>query len=201
MSTHRSRSLECARTLAQLDRMGVWPTVFVDDNPSPNSAGNRRNGERVLTWARSLDADLLFLEDDIDVAPDFPAALAAAREVDAPVTFWLDQPHQHPEWDRVGFYPLASTLGWRGSQALLLPLSRVQRACGARAFGDGLPPPIDIFLKHTGALDGLLVALPNPVQHRSPASVVDPRRPVRVSPTFGLPRVGDWSTAWRARTT
>lgn len=175
------------------DRVGLTVRVFEDACEHANSAGNRRNGERVLSWALEHQADLLFVEDDIDLAPDFSAALVAARGLGAPVTFWLDLPQNQPAWDGVGFYRVTNMHGWRGSQALLLPLACIERAARAPSFGDGKPPPTDIFLKSCGALANLHAAMPNPVQHRSPPCVVDPTRPVRMSPTFGLPRVGDWS--------
>lgn len=200
MSSHASRASERARTIPQFRALGLHVNEFIDHNRNPTSSGNRANGEHVLAWASVNNADLLFVEDDIDLASDFPEALEAARELDEPVTFWLDDPKLHPAWVQRGLYRMPSTFGWRGSQALYLPLSSVRRAVLARSFRDGLPPPIDIFLKHTGALTNLHVALPNPVEHRSPASVVDPERPVRKSLSFGMPAFGDWRPSWPART-
>ena len=192
MSSHRARSSERARTLAQFDAFNLNVRVFEDTSDVPSSANNRANGEHILDWTVDERADLLFVEDDIDLAPDFPAALEAARALGEPVTFWLDDARIHPAWIERGLHLMPTTFGWRGSQALFIPFERTQKAVRHPQFGNGQPPPIDGFLKHAGALTGLRVALPNPVEHRSPASLVDAARPVRKSLTFGMSAFGDW---------
>jgi hypothetical protein len=211
MISCRQRQEERAITLAGFDRAGLRARVFESACDPPSAAANRANGERVLTWAAQDGVDLLFVEDDIDLAPDFVVALAAARDLDAPVTFWLESQRQHPTaWLNAtpGAPPTAefattdSMIGWYGTQCVLLPFARVQVALAHRDFGNGRSPPIDIFLRRSGALDGLRIAFPNPVEHRSPPTLVNQKRPRRVSRTFNLPRVGSWEeAAWRARMT
>lgn len=211
MITCRQRQAERALTLQQFDDFGLPVTVFEDACDPPSPAGNRRNGERVLAWAAKHKSDLLFVEDDIDLAGDFPRALWAARMMGGPVTFWIERARHHPSgWadatpasvPPVTFAPIPVMHGWYGTQCILLPLESVQVAMESREFGNGLSPPIDIFLRRAGALAGLRIALPNPVQHRSPVTLTNPSRPRRVSRTFHLPRVGSWEeAAWHARTT
>jgi hypothetical protein len=211
MITCAQRASERARTLRQFEDFGLPVRTFEDACDPPSPAGNRRNGERVLAWAAEKATDLLFVEDDIDLAADFPRALWAARMLGGPVTFWIERERHHPSgWldatdatvPPAAFAPIPVMHGWYGTQCVLLPLESVLVAVGSREFGNGRSPPIDIFLRRAGALEGLRIALPNPVEHRSPVTLSNPKRPRRVSRTYHLPRVGTWEeAAWRARMT
>jgi len=200
MITCPPRREERARTLAQFERHGLDVTVFLDPAPIPSPAANRSNAERAIHAAVNADSDLLLVEDDIDLASDFPLALIAARGR-GPVTFWLDKPHTHPPaWERViegggtqpvGFYPVRRFKGsWYGSQCLLLPLEVLRALQRAPHFGVPTGNPFDRWVREQ--LEGLMVALPNPVQHRSPPAVVDPNRKRRISPTYHMRRDGAW---------
>lgn len=211
MITCPQRAEERAKTLRQFGDFGLPVRVFEGACHPPSAAGNRKNGERVLAWAAETASDLLFVEDDIDLAADFPSALWAARMLGGPVTFWIERERHHPLewWDAtdatvppVAFVPIPVMHGWYGTQCVLLPLESVLVALEAREFGNGRSPPIDIFLRRAGALEGLRIAFPNPVDHRSPMTLTNQKRPRRVSRTYHLPRVGSWEeAAWRARTT
>lgn len=125
--------------------------------------------------------------------------LAQARTLGVPVTFCLFVRLSHPSpWlvegepqPKTGFYGCMRK-GWHGTQAILLPHERLERIAARASFGDGDRPPFDVWLKRTGLISDLVGAFPNPVQHRSPPSVRDPRRKPRHSLTYHLPRNGSW---------
>lgn len=188
-------------TLPQVEAAGLEPVVFMDEG-QPLPARNRANFERAVARAFDDGTDLLLFEDDVDLSLDFAAALEAARAFGEPVVFWLSKEHNHPaSWvgaikfgldaPPAGLYPVRRLNLWFGTQAILLPFAWVERVRADAAFGvpDGLP--FDRWLRDR--LTRLLVALPNPVQHRSPTTLVDPTRVARISPTFHLPRhADDW---------
>lgn len=73
---HAARAL----TLPQLRAAGLEPRAFLDDctpRPERPEIGNKWIGAEALRWAGG--EDVLIVEDDIDLAPDFPAALELAR--------------------------------------------------------------------------------------------------------------------------
>lgn len=171
------------------------------DPPSPTD--NRGKAETAVRMALDAGADLLFCEDDIDLATDFPAALRAARHADQAVTFYLEKPYTHPPvyermWMRnkpapVGFYPVRRFKGsWYGAQCILLPLEVLRTL----VFGVNPGNPVDHWLR--AHLTRMLVALPNPAQHRNAPTLVEERK-TRISPTFHLPREGRWE--WPSSTT
>lgn len=174
----------------------------------PSGTENRWNAERCVRLALERREDLLLLEDDIDVAPDFLEALEAARRLAVPVTFWLQKLHNHPT--RFHTYrgaPIACTFeavrrvtaSWYGTQAILLPLELLAVLAVDETFGDGVGSlPFDQWLRPR--LPRLHVALPNPVQHRNPPNVRGHDRKHRVSLTYDAPRVGSWEAAWQSWT-
>lgn len=172
------------------------------DRGAPAPWKNRANFERVVTAAVNADADLLAFEDDVDVASDFPAALHCARALAQPTVFWLCKPHNHPiRWAQTinlgdeaplaGLYPVRRMNLWFGTQAIYLPRDLIRALASDVTFGVPDGKPFDRWLRDR--LTRLWVAPPNPVQHRSPATLVDSTRVPRISPTSHLPRhVTDW---------
>lgn len=200
MLTHESRASERHKTTQRFQRLGIPITPFIGTG-APSHIANGHNGMRIITAALEARADLLILEDDIDPSPDFPQALAAARELGEAVTFWLCKPYAHPPaWQKAidgttpppptGFYRVLRLPQWFGTQAILLPHAVVQRAAASPLFG----APNDSFdhWLRDHVLRELFAALPNPVQHRTPTSLVDPRRVPRISPTTHMERRGAW---------
>jgi hypothetical protein len=200
------REAERETTLAQFHAIDLSVRVSVQECSPPASWKNRRNAERVFGMARDAGADLLFIEDDIDLASDFPAALAAARGAREVITFFLYRRENHPPtWlegmtPPVGFYPVPTLHAWAGTQCMLVPHGTVERVLAHPDAGNGQPPPMDVFLKKHGFLAGMRAALPNPVEHRNPVTLVDARRWEKAnarglstrSLTFSLPRDGSW---------
>jgi len=191
--------------------VGLSPTIYIDEALVPSPSANRANAERPIRDALDAGMDLLLCEDDIDLATDFVPALEAARETGWPVTFWLEKQWTHPEhyWPLIapkGGVPTVGPVGihkvrrfkesWYGSQCVLLPFPVLERLAQASTFGVATGDPIDRWLK--AHLPSMLVALPNPVQHRSPPTVVPDTRHARISPTFHLAREGRWMDAWQS---
>lgn len=95
LSCH-SRSGARAVTVPQLVTAGVEPVVFVDGCvPNPRwgmDVGNKRIGAKALTWALGAsEGPVLVVEDDIDLAPDFPQALDVAVQSDVTTFFYLNE--------------------------------------------------------------------------------------------------------------
>lgn len=193
------RRSDLARTLPQLQSAGLHPVVFADGCAPPSREDNRGKAEKAARMAIDQHADLLFCEDDIDLANDFPQALHEARHADQAVTFYLEKPHTHPAeferiWERAkpkpirpGFHPVRRFKGsWYGAQCVYLPHSVLSNL----SFGVNPANPVDHWLRAN--LTRMLVALPNPVQHRNAPTLVNPDRKPRVSPTFHLAREGRW---------
>lgn len=203
MLTHESRVSERAVTVPQFEALGLTVTPFIGvGQPSP--IANGLNGMSILTAAHDQDSDVLIVEDDVDLSPDFPEALTAARRHGRPVTFWLCKPHNHSAaWRKAingdappptsGFYPVERLPSWFGSQALYLPAEVVRAAVDAPMFGSP-NTSLDYWLRDN-VLRILWAALPNPVQHRNAATLVDPNRVPRISPTFHMERRNPWPSS------
>lgn len=211
MITCRERAEERARTLEQFEELEFAVHVFEDTHPVASPDRNRWNVERVILAAIEQQTDLLLVEDDIDLAPDFPRALERARLTGEIVTFWLENPVTHPTpygkllrehnpAAPVGFYRVDRMKdSWYGTQAVLLPLWVLRALVDRPLFGVPNGQPFDRWLRDQ--VKRVLVALPNPVQHRSPPSVVNPNRRRRISPTYGMRRAGKWEEAtWPSST-
>ncbi len=199
------RESERALTLAQLAAVGISPRVLLPSlSESPCPATHGRMAWRLLRAALREHSDwpVLFVEDDVDFAPDLAEALGllifgqALTPIDVPVTLYLPGRRFYPsavrrrlssgEWGRSGaleVYPVVNLAHWYGSQALFLPASLASALIAE-------PPPPEGF---DGILRGYLLAnripllciVPNLAQHRSPPSVTSRRYQPHRSLAFG----------------
>lgn len=203
MITVEARADERQKTLEQFEQLGLDVVVLVDQGDRPSCDNNRRNAERAVKLALEAECDLLLVEDDIDLAPDFVPALAAARRTGEVTTFWLEKAVNHPPAyrrliDEGGLAPVGLHLVadmqtfWYGTQAIFIPFEVVRTLVDRPFFGVPNGLPFDRWLREQ--VWRILVALPNPVQHRNAPTLVEERR-VRISPTYHLPRVGRWEEA------
>lgn len=174
-----------AVTVPQIaEALGAAPTVILSPCDESQPAGGRGNAlasSQAIKHALTVGADLLFCEDDIDLAPDFPRFLELARRERRVTYFYLhDVGHymahrygvplthaiQRGDPIRAGLYELKTARNLSGSQCIYLPLEALQ-AAPVHVFAAG-NRPMDIWLSQWLHDDGItpLVALPHPVQHR-----------------------------------
>src|SRR5690606_41444976 len=89
-----------ALTIPQLEKAGVAVTVLLDDCAPPvqTPPGNGPIGLKAVRHAMAMGWEhVLIVEDDIDLAPDFPMFLTAALDVGAVTYFYLnDSPMRLP---------------------------------------------------------------------------------------------------------
>lgn len=173
-----------AVTLPQLEAAGLQPRVFLspcDDTQPAGGRGNALVSAKALRAALEARADLLFCEDDIDLAPDFPRFLSLAR-ASGTVTYLYLHDVGHYMADRyglalahaiqrgepidAGLYPLQKQVELSGAQCIYVPFETLtDLPIGVLEAG---AMPIDrwlsLYLQHLGVTP--LVALPHPVQHR-----------------------------------
>lgn len=201
------RSAARALTVPQLERAGVAVTVLLDDCTPPvqTPPGNGPIGLKAVRHAIAQGwSHVLIVEDDIDLAPDFPIFLTAAIESEAAVYLYLNDRESRMR-DILGHDLTRSILareaqprrlvrarryaGLFGAQAVLLPaaiLPTVERWQAAK--GDSFDGNILRALMHKQF--PTLVAVPHPVQHRHDrtARTVDGR--LKKSQSFNLARIG-----------
>lgn len=202
-----SRRRYLAATVEALEAAGLEPKVFRQsaDIAQPNQ---RQNALRALRWAAETNEALLFCEDDIELGEDFSAFLHLARAQQRIVTFFLAHEMFHPPEVAVRFtqhviHPDGARTGvpldpglyrvahfypeWSGTQCVYLPSEAVH---GFLAEEPSLAPgrPFDIALRDYARRHGpMLAALPNPVEHQTPTTLVDTSRRGQKSMTFGWP--------------
>lgn len=145
----------------------------------------------------------LVLEDDLIAAPVLPLWLKVAERQDRPISLCTMRWHMHtPEVTHAsrtkqpiptGLFPIGNRLKWWGSQAMYLPAPIVDLALARyERFGltDHPAGGFDTWLRTLFNTNGitLMVAIPNPVQHRDPPPTFGhtPKAP-RLSKTFGKP--------------
>lgn len=206
LSCHQ-RAAARAQTIPQLAAAGLEPVVFLDQcNPVKRwnyDVGNKRIGAKALTWALASDCShVLVVEDDIDLAPDFPQALELAAATDVVAYLYINEERSR----MVSIYgqPLARNLlakqptplsltrardyvGLFGTQAVLLPRDV------AVAVLEYIPKVRKAF---DAALWTLLsdrrlpvnVVTPNVVQHRHDRTARKPDASVKRSLSFDCPR-------------
>jgi hypothetical protein len=172
------------RTIQQLEAVGIEPIVFLSPCDETQPAGGRGNAivsAQALQAAIDHDSDLLFCEDDIDLAADFGRFLGLAIQAKRVTYLYLhDVAHYmgkrygaaltqailNREPIRAGLHPLGETRNLSGTQCVYLPREFLQ-GVQIRTLSEG-SRPIDVWLSHTLHADNTpaLVALPHPVQHR-----------------------------------
>lgn len=214
MLSHVSRrDTARAASLQQLACAGIHPHLVESHAATPSDAEVRRRAYDALQLARDA---LVFFEDDILVRPDLlhkhlalasvartTTALCAVNARHYPPAALTEAPM------RVRLEPIpnyAANRGFHGSMALYLPRVMVEhgrahpeefmRPDGAPLDRPVIPPDhlrgkvtgFDFWVKHTAqAFGGMLVALPNSVDHDDHGSVRGGARKPWRSPTYRTP--------------
>ena len=170
------REVARSLTIPQFQAQGIEPKVFL--SPCTPAGPRQNNIVSLEALEYALDDDCLFIEDDIDIAPDFAGRLAEAENVtyfylnDNPDRLFRTYPSEQAqailkgEPLSPGIYKVLSTSFLFGSQCVYLPK-------------DFLPLVRNMLLRHREQpMDGALVktfrkyrtpvyvCLPHPVQHR-----------------------------------
>lgn len=212
----RQRDRARELTLPQLAAVGIHPQVFLDDcllTDTVTELGNKWVGERALRWAleQHPNRPILFLEDDIDLAPDFPAALEMAVAENLTTYMYINELSRHDNQTflrmerlygtkladqlkrgvptRLRLKQARSYVGLYGTQAVLIPTTIAQSlldtylARARKAFDAALQ--ICLQDKNTPAL----IAAPNVVQHRHDRTAREPEQYVKRSLSFDCPRL------------
>lgn len=207
MLSHVERVESRAASLLALQHAGVRPEVVISHyRGSTPDAEVRARAFDALTLAEGRA--LVFFEDDIDVRPElFQRHVRMAERADTVTAFCAVNERHYPRGiigkashraQLVGIPNYNADRGFHGSMALYVPPAMVAFALGRRSEFqqvDGTPlsfPVIepdrlrgkvtgfDFWVKHhAAAFNGMLVAVPNSVQH------VD-RRGRWYSPTFNM---------------
>lgn len=205
MISCRLRTAARAATIPQLEAAGVDVRVFIDACDPIRAADNGPITLDAIRHARSRGGHALLVEDDIDLANDFPEALEAATvAADAGAVVYL---FLIDRWDRMLLHygrelteeilmgramqrqviPVASPKMLYGTQCVLLPerfLPIYEAQLADR------PEPADRSLQRTITKSSwpVKVVLPHPVQHRQDRTLrgVDDR--VKLSQSYWLPR-------------
>lgn len=173
--SHASRSEIRAETLRHLSKVGIYPSIMLDSSNPPK--GTRRLGKLALTYARGQN--LLILEDDIRVITDFPLWLNKAEKLGKIVTFCLMETEFYRRKDNdPGFYPVYNPERWYGTQAILIP-GKLHPYILERYDSTRLDQPFDLTLggiaRDKPDLFEIYAAIPNPVQHICPPSLIEKR--------------------------
>lgn len=208
MVSCQQRSAARRLTIPQLEAAGVRVTVMLDECVPPvrTPPGNGPIGLKAVRHAIAAGWErVLIVEDDIDLAPDFPMFLSAAIEAGAATYFYLNDRRDRLV-DILGPELAASVMrgealprqlvrarryaGLFGAQCVLLPreiLHAVERWQAAR--GDSFDGNILRALTHKQF--PTLVAVPHPVQHRHDRTARTDDTRLKKSFSFALPRVGE----------
>lgn len=207
MISCRQREEARRLTIPQLERAGVRVTVLLDDCTPPvqTPPGNGPIGLRAVRHAIAQGwSHVLIVEDDIDLAPDFPMFVEAALKTNAAAYLYLNDRESRMR-DILGTELTRSILareaqqrqlvrarryaGLFGAQAVLLPaaiLPTVERWQAAK--GDSFDGNILRALLHKQF--PTLVAVPHPVQHRHDRTARAPDDRLKKSQSFNLARIG-----------
>lgn len=196
MFSCRQRRDERARSLASLAAVGVYPIVVESACEPASRRENRRVGLEAIRHAAGGAA--LVFEDDVRANEHFPRFLALARDRDAPVTFCLLRDRcldltvrrklRKRGKVRAGLAPV-DLKRWYGTQSVFLPARVVDRVLSEPVEqANGRMDGFDFLVKDVLLAMGetLFVALPNPVQHTAPPSVVPGKPKQAQSFTFHL---------------
>lgn len=146
------RGAELSETLCQLSEVGLSPDQTLSSPCAGSIEDNRYKAYHLANRAYALDWGLLFLEDDIDVAPTFSEFLRRAVAHNRLTTFSLLRNSLYPqgyesrrrfmaakdprgylgELVRLPDAPVQARRGFHGSQAVYLPPEMVQALVEAR---------------------------------------------------------------------
>jgi len=203
MISCQQRSHARSETIPQLQAVGIEPRVFLSPCDPPSQKSNGMVSGQALAWAAETGKDVLFVEDDIDLGPDFPWYLEHAP--DAVTYFYINeqvngrmQKLYGPRLadDVLRGRPLArrflqprTFIGLFGTQCVLIPKRFVaplalELTRPRMAFDGHLPH----FADHHA--HPIFIAVPNPVQHRN-VNVARSDRPAKpkLSYSFNSPRL------------
>jgi hypothetical protein len=202
-----------AATVPQLAAAGFEPKVFLSPCEPAGPEGNREVAHRAMQWALEQEDDVLFVEDDIDLAPDFAWHARVAQELDAVTYLYLnDTPGRLREilGPRTaeaiierrpivrGAYRVRNrSAHLYGTQCVMVP----QRLVGTMVAALESPHPVvkpaawdsrlHAWARHNPE-EPVYVMLPHPVQHRQDRTGRDPaHRPMR-SMSFGMNSTSPW---------
>lgn len=182
-----ARAAECARTVALWRAQGVTPTVLECTRviywQPPGPVAHGLLGQFVAKTALREGRTLVWCEDDVEIDARLVAWLCdLTPTLDQAVTLYVPS-YRFLRSETRGLsaeawpprlFPVRSFADWWGSQALVLPptvCEAIVQRCPVERNG------FDIMVRETLRAMGqrLLVAVPNPVDHRSPPSVTSPR--------------------------
>lgn len=199
---HAARAL----TIPQLEAAGYPPTVFLSPCNPAGARGNAAVTRRALNHAKEAGGHLLFCEDDIDLAPDFPTFVSMAASVPDRITYLYI--HDTPErmhkiyglaLNRAiqsgkplarGLYPTVNTVDLMGGQCVFIPKGVLDRMNPDQLIGRGIPCDHYFAAVVRNQTPGALIALPHPVQHRHDRTAREPSdNPNKRSMSFALPRL------------
>lgn len=192
----QQRAAARSKTVPQLQRAGLQPTVILSPCSPAGAEGNAAATRQALEAAAG--GDLLFCEDDIDLAEDFPEALALARTItdrivylyahDTPARMHrvygvqLAQRIRNAQPIPTGLYEALADV--MGGQCVYLPAAVLVRT--------PIPyrVPCDQHFAAVARDAGALIRLPHAVQHRADRTA---RPPVdssgKTSRSYHLPRM------------
>lgn len=209
-------------TLPQFHALGIHPTVFLDEcilTEEKTELGNKWIGEKAIRWAlaQAPDKPILFLEDDIDLAPDFPDALRLAITAGVTTYFYINEANPFNEKTftrmerlygarlaermvrreptRMRLVEARSYVGLFGTQCVLIPPNIASRVAeehiprARKAFDAALQACLAE--KHRPAF----IAVPNVVQHRHDRTAREPERFMKRSVSFDCPRKAEGDVA------
>lgn len=198
--THKTlRAKELSRTRGEFKAQGFG--VLTVDNPhndgDPSGLKNRLNA--VNTLAAHQDSDVLLIEDDVTPNELLGPMLQLAQKASKPTIMCLlnnasltprmrDDMQRGSAECRLEPMSRAAGEGWYGSQAVFLPQWHVSAMLDDESFWTTKnSKPIDITLNKFWIANSIipLVAVPNPVQHRSPHTLTT-TRPPRLSLLFDV---------------
>lgn len=187
MISCEERQSERQKTLEQFDNLGLKVKVFTNictilDPASP--AKNMRNSIAALTYAESTGKDVLFVEDDIDLKPELLDWLNLLQKTDLYFAdFCVMWQHVHPKavMPYLKSYSMPPCLGiwqeaerWWGTQAIYLNKDAVRIIMAQKDHFKVKDWAFDIYLRFLMLRLAwpVYACFPNPVQHRSPLSMV-----------------------------
>jgi len=192
------RTVARGLTVPQLVRAGLTPIVILSPCLPAGAEGNAAATREALKLARDAGGDLLFCEDDIDLAKDFPAALALARTVTNRVVYLyahdaasrmhrvygvpLAQRIRNAQPIPTGLYPAFADV--MGGQCVYLPRAVVRRTPDPHRL------PCDQLFAAVARDAGALIRLPHAAQHRADRTARPPADNAgRTSRSYDLPRM------------
>jgi hypothetical protein len=202
------RTAARAVTVPQLEAAGFTPRVFLSPCEPAGPEGNREVAHRALSWSAAQGGDTLFVEDDIDLAPDFAWCVNLARQAgDLAYLYLNDAPGRLIQHHgralardilngapiRRGAHLVQRRSALFGTQCVFIPARLVPVMVDAleaphSPMGRGEPfdGRLHLWARRTPA-EAVRVILPHPVQHRKDRTGRDDTAREMRSYSYGLP--------------